>query len=133
MTQQEQVQQDAMQATMQEKMLERINRGVEYLDSNASLFGDWLSAIDIRHLIMSSGEYCVLGQLGVSFSEFVDRTDMSSTEASSLGFLLDEEEYGFNETNMARYMFIYSQLTELWIVKIVALRSERSRHNSYQV
>ena len=133
-----------MRNAYRKAMQERIERGVAWLDSRTEEFwndyavwseqdrealldGRWLD-LDLSRLDLRDGTYCVLGQVGGGFQLVRDFAGLNDYKASSLGFLLDEREYG--RASDFYYGAHYSMLTELWIEKIVQLREERTRDHT---
>lgn len=121
-------------------MKQRIDAGVEWLNSRTEQFwddyadwsgvplenildGNWLD-LDLDSLDLQNGDCCVLGQAGGSYYGVTRFAHMTFRQASELGFLLDESEYGRIGAFTSEH---YSLFTELWIEKITALRREREQ------
>lgn len=116
-------------------MRERIDAGVAWLNSRTEewwneysedtgyevLDGRWLD-LDLDQLDLTDGQYCVLGQAGGSYSSVKDFAGLTYGDASSLGFILSENEYGRKSNFKPQH---YSMLTELWIAKIKQLRQDK--------
>ena|SRR5258708_2723314 len=123
-------------------MLERIERGVAWMDSldkdfwdryaawserdrDKILDGHWLD-LDLKYLDLRTATACVLGQAGGNYNDVAGFANMDYKSASYRGFLLDAKEYGrAREFRHAHY----SMFTELWIDKITQLRQERSKQS----
>ncbi len=126
------------------KMQRRIQRGVIWLNSRphewwddyareyeldrASLLdGNWLN-LDTDLLDLENSSACVLGQAGDNYHNVVAFAKLSYEEASHLGFSLGYQDYGRDpEDDWAPED--WSDLTELWIVKIKQLRRQRDKLN----
>ncbi len=127
-----------MRNTYRAAMLERINRGVAWLDSLDKDFWDgyaawserdrdeildvhWLD-LDLKYLNLRIATTCILGHAGGNYNDVVNFANMNYKSASYRGFLLDANDYGRAKEFTPAH---YSMFTELWVDKITQLRVER--------
>lgn len=132
-----------MNKSLKAKMQRRINKGVVWMNSRTDEFWDnyaevegynredildgrWLD-LNLETLDLNDSKFCVLGQTGRAYYAVIRYANLSTEDASQLGFVLDEEDYNlqvpFQEED-------YSLLTELWIAKIKQLRLDRLNNNA---
>ena len=89
------------------KANEAVAKGIAKLDANKS---DWRDVIDVKTLVMSSGDNCVLGQIFDTYDEGLDKLGISTYTGRELGF---DEEYSD---------YTYQELKDAW-TKVLTLKT----------
>jgi hypothetical protein len=99
----------------------RADAGLAFLKENEAKYEqlrNWPKRVDLVSLDMSSGYYCVLGQLMGHYSDGAEHLGITSWEGEELGLFVP---YDFDRGPRARDED-YALLTKVWKEKVTALQ-----------
>lgn len=86
-----------------------VKRGVSYLEKREP---GWCERIQLETLRLSSGRFCVLGQLCGSYDDGLNAFALSDDTAVRLGFMLPQVAYYWEDESVDRDA--WRELTEAW-------------------
>jgi len=96
---------------MEKEMYERVNNGIEFLNSYFGILDAWINRVDLEKLDMHSLSDCIVGQIFgyYKYSLWCSEEDIEYCSGHP---------YGFDDSSGR-----YTELTEAWIVVLSNLRT----------